>query len=77
LVLSPLVFEDPSDYELLEPGMKLIFPDIKGLIESGKEKIPVKLEDGRLIYALLNVSERQRRYLIHGSALNYVRYTDH
>ena len=75
--IIPLVFEDPSDYELLKPGMKLIFPDIKGLIESGKEKIPVKLEDGRLIYALLNVSERQRRYLIHGSALNYVRYTDH
>ncbi|HDI78152.1 MAG TPA: aconitate hydratase [Desulfobacteraceae bacterium] len=74
--IIPLVFEDPSDYELLKLRMKLIFPDIKSLIKSGEERIPVKLEDGKLIYTRLNVSERQRKYLIYGSALNYVRYTD-
>lgn len=70
--ILPLIFKDPSDYDKLEKGGKIILEDIKDLIDSNQEEIPVKY-DGKTFITILDVSERQRKFLLAGGALNYVK----
>jgi aconitate hydratase len=68
----PLVFKDPLDYELFTQGDKISFPDVRHLVENGSRDIPLLLK-GREIITVLDVSERQRKELLAGGTLNYVR----
>jgi len=70
--ILPLVFKDPSDYEMLEKGSVIVLEDIRSLLEDNRKEIPVKCED-RTFTTVLDVSERQRKYLLAGGALNYVK----
>jgi aconitate hydratase len=70
--ILPLVFQDPADYEWLEQGMKVVLPNIRRRLEQGDGEIPLEV-DGRVILTTLDVSDRQRRHLIAGGALNHVR----
>lgn len=70
--ILPLIFKNPSDYDKLEKGGKIILEDIKDLIDSNQEEIPVKY-DGKTFMTILDVSERQRKFLLAGGALNYVK----
>jgi aconitate hydratase len=70
--IIPLVFKDPRDYDLFSKGTKVVLPQVKERIERGEREIPVEL-DGRRIVALLDVSERQRKHLLAGGTLNYVK----
>ncbi|MFH1092404.1 MAG: aconitate hydratase, partial [Pseudomonadota bacterium] len=68
----PLTFKNPDDYRLFEPGAKVVFPDLRKLIQSGAAEIPAEV-DGKRITTLLVVSDRQRRQLVAGGALNLVK----
>jgi aconitate hydratase len=68
----PLTFRDPSDYDTLVKGTKVVLPDVRKRIERGDRDIPV-LVDGRTIMTELDVSDRQRRHLLAGGTLNFVR----
>lgn len=70
--IIPLIFKDPEDYGRLSRGRKLIFPDVKALIENGDVEIPVKV-DGDMILTSLDVSDRERKFLLAGGALNFVK----
>ena len=70
--ILPLVFKDPSDFEKLEKGSRIILEGIRNLIENDQKEIPVKYEGGTFI-TVLDVSERQRKFLLAGGALNYVK----
>jgi aconitate hydratase len=70
--ILPLVFMDPKDYERLKKGARLVFGDIRARIERGDQEIPVET-DGFTFMTLLDVSERQRRSLLAGGTLNYVK----
>jgi aconitate hydratase len=70
--IIPLTFKYPEDYERLEEGMILFLPDIRTRIISGESEIPINI-DGHTIITVLDVSPRQRRYLISGGALNLAR----
>ncbi len=70
--ILPLVFKDPADMDLLQQGDQLSFPDVRQLVESGAVEIPVFV-NGREVVTLLNVSDRQRRELLAGGTLNYVK----
>jgi aconitate hydratase len=70
--ILPLIFKDPSDYEKLEKGSTIRLEDIRRLIEEEQTEIPVKCGAGTFI-TILDVSERQRRYLLAGGTLNYVK----
>ncbi len=74
LVFLPLVFKNPSEYEQLALGDKMSFSDVRHLIESGAKEIPVFV-NGREIILILDVSERQRKELLAGGTLNYVKTT--
>ena len=71
--IVPLVFKDPADYDLLQQGEKLLIPNIRTMIVRGATVIPVETTGGRTFLTILDVSERQRRELLAGGTLNYVR----
>ncbi len=70
--ILPLVFKDPGDYDRLYEGANVLFPDIRTHLEQGDEDIPIQI-DGQTILTRIEVSDRQRRHLLAGGALNYVR----
>ncbi|MBU2551672.1 MAG: aconitate hydratase [Proteobacteria bacterium] len=70
--ILPLIFEDPEDYDRIAQGVRIVFPGVKALIESGATRIPAEVE-GRPMSLHLDVSDRQRRHLVAGGALNFVR----
>jgi aconitate hydratase len=68
----PLTFRDPADYERIAFGAKVLLPDVRKRIERGDRDIPVEA-DGRTIMTLLDVSDRQRKHLLAGGTLNFVK----
>jgi aconitate hydratase len=73
--ILPLVFKNPSDYDLFNQGDKVSFPDVRHLVENGSTDIPL-LVNGREIVTILDVSERQRKELLAGGTLNYVKHSE-
>jgi len=70
--IIPLVFRNSGDYESLSKGDRVVFRDIRRHVENGYEEIPLEV-NGRSIVTLLKVSARQRRLLLAGGALNFVK----
>jgi len=70
--ILPLVFKNPDDYELVKQGDILTFIRIRKLVSDGAVEIPVRVGDRKVI-TLLQVSERERKDLIAGGALNRVK----
>ena len=70
--IIPLTFKDPEDYDRFEKGSKVVFPDVRSHIEGGDTDIPVEVDGDRLL-ANLDVSDRQRKFLLAGGALNFVK----
>ena len=70
--ILPLVFKDPKDYDKLSKGTRVVFRDVKKRIEQGEREIPIEV-DGEVIMTILDVSERQRKHLLAGGTLNFVK----
>jgi aconitate hydratase len=70
--ILPLTFKDPSDYESFRKGSRVVFPEVRKRIEKGDVEIPVEV-DGNPVTTVLDVSDRQRRHIIAGGTLNFVK----
>jgi len=70
--ILPLVFKDPLDYERMHKGAKVVLPDIRKRVQNGDKEIPVQV-DGTRVMTVLDVSDRQRKHLLAGGTLNYVK----
>jgi aconitate hydratase len=70
--ILPLTFKDPQDYDRLNKGTKLVFPDVRKRIGRGDREIPVEI-DCATIVTILDVSDRQRKHLLAGGTLNFVK----
>jgi aconitate hydratase len=70
--ILPLTFQDPADYDRIQKGSTVVFPGIRDRLARGDWEIPVEV-DGKLIMTHLDVSERQRRHLLAGGTLNFVK----
>ncbi len=68
----PRTFKRPDDYDAIRRGDRIRSPGIRKLLESGAAEIPIEVE-GRTIIALLDISDRQRKILLAGGALNSAR----
>jgi aconitate hydratase len=68
----PLTFKDPGDYDRISTGAMVRFPDIRATIEKGATEIPMEV-DGVPMATVLDVSDRQREFLLAGGAINFVR----
>lgn len=71
--IVPLTFKDPADYDLLQQGEKLLISNLRTMIVRGATTIPVETAGGRTFLTILDVSDRQRRELLAGGTLNYVK----
>jgi aconitate hydratase len=70
--IVPLTFKDTADYDRINNGSTLMFPDIRAHIEGGAREIPMEV-NGTPMITLLDVSERQRHFIVAGGALNFVK----
>ena len=70
--ILPLTFKDPKDFDRIAKGAKVVFPDVRKRIEKGDREIPAEV-DGNTIITVLDVSDRQRKHLLAGGALNFVK----
>jgi aconitate hydratase len=70
--ILPLTFKDPKDYGRFKNNSRVVFPNVKTLIEKGQNEIPVEV-NGDTVVTRLDVSDRQRKYLLAGGALNFVK----
>ncbi|MCP4666803.1 MAG: hypothetical protein GY849_10595, partial [Deltaproteobacteria bacterium] len=70
--IIPLIFKVGNGYDGINKGAKVAFPDIRRHIEQGDREIPVNV-DGAPVITLLDVSDRQRKLLLAGGALNFVK----
>jgi aconitate hydratase len=70
--ILPLAFKDPADYEFVQKGARVVLSGLARLVSGGAEEIPVEI-DGRRVLTLLEVTDRQRSYLLAGGTLNLVR----
>lgn len=70
--IVPLTFREPAGYDMATKGSKVVFPDIRKKIAQGDQEIPVHV-NGKTVATVLDVSDRQRRHLLAGCTLNYVR----
>jgi aconitate hydratase len=70
--IIPLTFKNSGDYDRFIRGSQVVFPNIRMHIEKGDTEIPVEI-NGHSIVTLLDVSDRQRRQIVAGGALNLVR----
>lgn len=70
--ILPLTFVKQNDYEAINQGDRVIFADIRKLIEQGATEIPVRIGN-RQVMTQLEVSDRQRQHLLAGGTLNFVR----
>ncbi|MBL7175458.1 MAG: aconitate hydratase [Desulfobacteraceae bacterium] len=70
--IIPLTFKNSGDYDRFIRGSQVVFPNIRMHIEKGDTEIPVEV-NGHSIVTLLDVSDRQRRQIVAGGALNLVR----
>ena len=70
--IIPLEFTDPTDYDVVQEGRDVRLEGIRERIARGDEKIPLEV-GGKTIMTRLDVSARQREYLLAGGALNFVK----
>jgi aconitate hydratase len=70
--ILPLTFKDPKDYDRIAKDAKVVFTDVRKRIEKGEREIPVEV-DGKTIMTVLDVSDRQRKHLLAGGTLNFVK----
>jgi aconitate hydratase len=70
--ILPLIFKEPNDYDYFRKGSGVKFPDVRRRIERGDREIPVEIE-GKPVITILDVSDRQRKHLLAGGTLNFVR----
>jgi len=70
--ILPLVFTNRDDYNLMNPGVTIVYRNILRFLKSHEVEMPVEV-DGKEIRVSLNVSARMHRLLLAGGALNLVK----
>ncbi len=71
--ILPVVFRDEADFDTIEQGDHIVFSDVRKGVESGEPLVAMNTTKG-LTYTLVpKLSDRERRALLAGGLLNYIR----
>ncbi len=68
--ILPLIFENPEDYNKIKKEDKFFIKDLRSTIENGEKRIKIEIEGKGLIFAIAELTERERRCILAGSLLN-------
>ena len=76
--ILPLTFENPDDYHALQEDQVLELPEVRERLLRGDERLPLHVlgpggKKEQEIWVRADLSERQRRMLALGGALNLAR----
>jgi aconitate hydratase len=76
--ILPLTFEDPEDYHTLQEDQVVELPEVRERLLRGEERLPLVVlgpegQREKEIWVMMDLSERQRRMLALGGALNLAR----
>jgi len=71
--ILPLHFENEAEYDLLDQGDSLEVPGIRNALQSGGPLTVRNATKGRAFNVIYTLTERQRRILLAGGALNLVK----
>jgi aconitate hydratase len=72
--IVPLTFVNEADYDGIDQGDELELPDIRAALERGDDPVTVRnVTKGTSFQAKHDLTERQRRIVLAGGLLNYVR----
>ena len=74
--ILPLVFGNESEYNLLDQGDSLEIPDLRDTLAAGRALTVRNVTRGRSFTVACPLSERQKRIVLAGGALNLVRTGD-
>lgn len=68
--ILPLTFENPADYEKISQGDSFIIENIRNLIEKGEKRVKIIIKGKGEVWALAELTERERECILKGSLLN-------
>jgi aconitate hydratase len=71
--ILPLTFADPSQYQSLEPGQELAFPELSARLSEGRSIQVKNTVTGATWEMRCDLSERQREILAAGGMLNWLK----
>ncbi|HEY1592306.1 MAG TPA: aconitate hydratase [Solirubrobacteraceae bacterium] len=71
--IAALLFADEDDYEKAEVGQCWTFPELRGELQQGAEKISVKVDDGAELTLTHEMSLHEREIVVAGGLLSYLR----
>lgn len=71
--ILPLTFVNESDYDLISQGDELSIPNVKTLIEEGKNLVVINKTTGKEIPVECELSDRTKDIIIAGGLLNYTK----
>ena len=74
--IVPLTFKDESDYDKAEVEQCWEFPNLHQELEDGSDTIKVKIDDGDELELTHDFSESERKILLAGGLLSYLREQD-
>ena len=67
--ILPLVFENPADYDHLQPGDRLVLPELRQRLLNGAERLPLLINDQEC-WVRVELSSRHRQIIAAGGLLN-------
>lgn len=73
--ILPLVFKKPADFDQVDAGHELTFPDLRVRLKSGKPVLVRNTTTGTEWEMACELSERQRDIMLAGGTLNYLKKT--
>lgn len=68
--ILPLVFENKEDYKKIEPGDTFFIKNLRKTLSEGEKKIKISIKGKGEIFAILDLSERERKCILAGSLIN-------
>ncbi|PMP68752.1 MAG: aconitate hydratase [Thermodesulfobacterium geofontis] len=68
--ILPLIFENKEDYKKISPGDTFLIKNLKKALSKGEKKIKINIKGKGEIFAVLDLSERERKCILAGSLLN-------
>ncbi len=68
--ILPLIFENPKDYNKIEVGDEFIIKNIRKTLSTQEKRIKIEIKNKGEIWAIIDLSERERDCILAGSKLN-------
>ncbi len=71
--ILPLIFENKEDYNKIEVGDRFLIKNLRKALENGSKRVEISFKNKNSIWALVDLTEREKACILAGSLLNLVK----